>query len=140
MKAVQKHRGITTTAKAVKKVTGPELPAAAAEVEKLLDEAQAKIELLGVEKLLADLKMIRSEWAGLRTKVAQLSAKESLEHHSIIVSYILDLLDEISNLSGLALDPSAESYRLIETGMNLLPRMTEDSALARGAGMIDRRG
>ncbi|MFT3858569.1 MAG: methyl-accepting chemotaxis protein [Aquabacterium sp.] len=82
-------------------------------------------------------------WQAMAAEVSAggLSAADSAKRHTELIARTLVLLDDVVDVSGMALDADAESYHLITAAFRDLPRLTEKlgQARARGTATIVRR-
>jgi len=106
------------------------------ETQQALVSALALSARFSSERLKTHSAQIAHDWRALTTAVIakSLTAPESIERHTDLITAQLDLLEDIAADSQLALDPEAASYYLITTMTIHLPRMSESLGLARGRG------
>jgi methyl-accepting chemotaxis protein len=105
-------------------------------IDALYASLDAQLESLAQPGVQGQLQKLRSDWQGLAQQVSgtALSAPESLQRHTRLVQQLLEVVEDESAASGLALDADTASYYLITAALHDLPRMTEKLGLARARG------
>ena len=105
-------------------------------IDALYASLDAQLQSLAQPGVQGQLQKLRSDWQGLAQQVSgtALSAPESLQRHTRLVQQLLEVVEDESAASGLALDADAASYYLITAALHDLPRMTEKLGLARARG------
>ena len=110
------------------------------------DKIEKAIQTLNkVEKQISPQLKISSQWLYLKTSINKnwqqlkeekfkLSSSQSWQSHTKIISDILALINEIGDISNLILDPSLDSYYLMDTVINQLPIAIENTAQAKDIG------
>jgi methyl-accepting chemotaxis protein len=88
-------------------------------------------EELGVS---AQWKAIKTEWEGLRGRVANLSPKDSFAEHTALIAKVTALMVAVADGSNLTLDPDLDSYYLMDAIVTRLPAMSETLGQARAVG------
>lgn len=78
---------------------------------------------------------IKGDWQKLQAEKFNLSPAKSWEAHTKIINDILALIDHIGDISNLILDPSLDSYYLMDTVVNQLPLTLENTAQAKDLGV-----
>ncbi|HEY9863139.1 MAG TPA: ATP-binding protein [Candidatus Obscuribacterales bacterium] len=78
---------------------------------------------------------IKNDWQRLQAEKFNLSPAQSWEAHTKIIDNILALIDHIGDVSNLILDPSLDSYYLMDTIVNQLPLTLENTAQAKDLGV-----
>lgn len=78
---------------------------------------------------------IKDNWKNLQTEQFNLSPAQNREIHTKIIHNILDLIAHIGDISNLILDPSLDSYYLMDTLVNQLPLTLENTAQAKDLGI-----
>ncbi|MGL6138305.1 MAG: hypothetical protein ACRC2M_13480, partial [Planktothrix sp.] len=78
---------------------------------------------------------IKDNWRKLQEEKFNLSPAKSWEAHTKIINNILALIDHIGDVSNLILDPSLDSYYLMDTIVNQLPLTLENTAQAKDLGV-----
>lgn len=116
-----------------------------ADIESQLKEAAAKtdesasvlneaIEGSGMVESLSEWQQISQDWQTLKDETLSLSASESFERHSDLISRTLDLIVQISDDSKLSLDSELDSYYLMSSLVYDIPKLIEGTAQVRGIG------
>lgn len=79
---------------------------------------------------------IKQDWQTLTQKAGDhaISANENFQAHTQLIAKILEVLDLLTDASGLSLDPYAESYFLMRAALVDSPLLTEYLGQARGWG------
>ena len=78
---------------------------------------------------------IKSEWQSLRQNVQSLSAEQSFQQHTALVSRLLMFAEAIADNSQLSLDPEYDTYYMQYLMVNTYPRAVEYLGRARAAGI-----
>jgi twitching motility protein PilJ len=107
---------------------------------KLADEQIAAFD--GLRKSIRDPELqktwetIKQDWQTLTQKASDhaISANENFQAHTQLIAKILEVLDLLTDASGLSLDPYAESYFLMRAALVDSPLLTEYLGQARGWG------
>jgi methyl-accepting chemotaxis protein len=118
---------------------------ATADSDRRAREADESSQFAKLSKQLADLnyakaaesaKAMKADWDKLAQQVAAKSLKpgESFELHSKLIDSNLRLIEAVADLSGLSLDPVADTYYMMTAVTDHLPRLAEALAQARGRG------
>ncbi len=81
----------------------------------------------------AELEPIRTEWQAIREQVLGLSPEISFSRHSLLISRLLDMIEDASELTSLY-EYGAKDKLLIQAIATDLPRLTEFLGQARGLG------
>jgi methyl-accepting chemotaxis protein len=84
---------------------------------------------------------IKSDWERLEAMAFSGNANTVFAEHSLLVAKIYDLFEQISNQSGLILDPDIDTTFIIDTLVYKLPLVTENLGQTRGfaSGVASRR-
>ncbi|MEG4113795.1 MULTISPECIES: response regulator [unclassified Microcoleus] len=117
-------------------------PAIARATEKIETAIQ---NLNAVEKQLSPQFKASPQWLALKTSIngnlqqlkkqkLNLSPTQSWQAHTTVVNDILDLIAHIGDVSNLILDPSLDSYYLMDTVVTQLPLTIENTAQAKDIG------
>ena len=77
---------------------------------------------------------INGNWQRLKKQKLNLSPTQSWQAHTTLVNDILDLIAHIGDVSNLILDPSLDSYYLMDTVVTQLPLTIENTAQAKDIG------
>jgi|GEM_PF-368457 len=135
-RGLQAHRGLSAMALAGNAV---------ADGDRRARQAEVNAQFAAVAKIMVDhaygkageeLKVMKAEWDRLSRQVdgRSISTSDSLSAHTALVARGIALIESVADLSGLSLDPVAESYYLMTAFVDHLPRLTETLARARGLG------
>jgi len=79
-------------------------------------------------------KLIRDDWARLRSEGLKLPAGENFKTHSKMVSRSLEFLVETADFTRLTLDPEIDTYYLMDSMVSKMPAALERLAVLRGRG------
>jgi len=77
---------------------------------------------------------IKQDWSSLRNKAFTSAANTVFDEHTILIAKLYSLFEEVSNQSGLALDPKLNTSFIMDTLIYKLPLVTENMGQARGLG------
>jgi methyl-accepting chemotaxis protein len=109
-------------------------------VEEAWRDLNIQLGALPGAKLGESAEVIQQEWKKLSADVssATVTAPDSAARHAKLVTHALVLLEDIVDVSGLALDADPECYHLVTAAFRDIPRMAEKlgQARARGTSMI----
>ena len=73
-------------------------------------------------------------WNKLKNSAFDGPAPEVFKRHTLLIGEFIELIGHVSETSGIALDPYADSYNLINAITEHLPNMTELMGQSRGLG------
>jgi methyl-accepting chemotaxis protein len=137
VRLTQEHRGLSSAVlngDASKSNLRQERQAA---IDTAYDKATAALGALASPQMSAQVQAMREKWKALATEVAAgtLAAPASLARHTQLVSEQLTLLEDLTYVTGLELDPDVSSYHLIMASTRDLPRLTERLGRARAKGL-----
>jgi methyl-accepting chemotaxis protein len=138
IQVTQLHRGLSAAFLGGDEKAGAQRAEIAAKVE----QAVAATTRAAAELADADVKnraeRIARDWQNLLRDVAAkaVSGAASFDRHTSLIADQLYLLEAITEVSGLALDPEAGSYFTIVATLTHAPRLTETLAQARGRGAL----
>jgi len=106
-----------------------------AETSKRVENHIKKIE--ATDKRLGALLHTTREWThikgvlrALQSNVVKLPADESFTRHTAVLADLISLMNQAGDKSNLILDPDLDSYYLMESIVNRLPLLTEETAQA----------
>jgi methyl-accepting chemotaxis protein len=85
-------------------------------------------------------KEIDSAWARVAENAAKVSPTESLSNHNAVIDRVLDEFQHLATDSGLALDPSADTYYLGHVLTQELPRLAEQAGFSRRSAVLAASG
>ncbi|BEV16863.1 methyl-accepting chemotaxis protein [Herbaspirillum sp. DW155] len=142
LKQVQQHRGLS----ALYLADGDGAAATRMERQKEVDATfeRVRTSLLPLkDKTLNDtLDGLAADWRALAQSIAakSISGAQSNLQHAALIKRELDLIDDVANSSGLALEAEASLFYIQRAVMSELPQLTEalGQARARGAVMLGR--
>lgn len=77
---------------------------------------------------------IKTGWHRLRGEIQSLTAEESFERHSHLISEVLCLISDAADRTCLTAHPEPNMRKIIQTTFNLLPPIIENIGQARGIG------
>lgn len=108
-----------------------------ASIDAALDQVLQTLGSLASPALTGQVQDMRTQWNALASDVGTgtLAAPASLARHTKLVDEQMLLLEDLTYVSGLELDPEAASYRLIIASTRDLPRLTERLGRARAKGV-----
>ncbi len=78
---------------------------------------------------------INRKWQNLKQQQYTLSPTQSWQQSTSLIQDILALVDQIADVSNLILDPSLDSYYLMDTVVEQLPLALENTAQAKDLGV-----
>ncbi len=133
----QAHRGISAGALAGNQELAAKRPAMRANVQKELDALDDQLKRIGATaNLTAMMRDVRQKWTQLEQAVAtkQIESADSTRAHSQLVVDILLVNEEILSEFGMALDPDADTYYLIQAALVNMPQLGENLGLMRAQG------
>ncbi|MBL8342309.1 MAG: HAMP domain-containing protein [Rubrivivax sp.] len=137
----QQHRGLSAVLLGGNAATLARQQAKSAEVDALLGKLVPVATALDA-KLGEQATRIGQDWTALTNAVSarSLDGPASFARHTALLASMLRLLDDIADLSGIALDPEGASYFLGQATLGSLPHLTEamGQLRARGAGLLSR--
>ena len=140
---VQLHRGLAERVLRGDSVAKPNMDRTAAAADAALANINAMDKKWGSDlKTKEMVAFLNSEWPKARDSQGSTTESNAL-HNSVISQGIFPLINQISNESGLALDPDLDNRNLIEALTSTLPALTESLSQMRaiGAGaLIARKG
>jgi methyl-accepting chemotaxis protein len=85
-------------------------------------------------------KEIETAWARIAESSAKMSPAESLSNHNTVIDRVLDEFQHLATDSGLALDPSADTYYLGHVLTQELPRLAEQVGFSRRSAVLAASG
>ncbi|MBU6261035.1 MAG: HAMP domain-containing protein, partial [Burkholderiales bacterium] len=139
-RALQDHRGVAGLALAGDAPAQAALGAATADVRHRLERLVAAVHAAGYAKTETLALALQADWDRLAQDIAahRLGGAASDAAHRALIERNQDAIEQIADLSGLSLDPVAETYFLITALSDHLPRLAEavDAVRAQGAAML----
>jgi methyl-accepting chemotaxis protein len=136
VRLMQEHRGLSNAFLSGDATRLPVMRERQVMLDAALVQAQVAVDELGDQPTSDMVKQIQTDWSALYPQVHQqaVPAAASVQRHTALVLQAFHALEEVSAVSGLALDPEAESYFLIQALLRDQPRLTEQLGLARARG------
>ena len=136
MKHTQQHRGLSAGLLAGSAGFDEKRQAKQAEVEKALRTALESTQAWSSDSLRKRRDGLEREFHDLARAVKErsLGGADSFARHTALIRRQQQLLDEVVSVSGLDLDPYAESYYLIQGALIALPQLTESMGQLRARG------
>jgi methyl-accepting chemotaxis protein len=133
---VQAHRGLSGLVLNGKAEADTDRRARQAEVNSQAVKLQEQLGKLGYAKAAEETKAWKSAWDKLGTQVDSRSTKpaDSFAAHTDLINRNISLIDRVADVSGLSLDPVAETYYVMTAVVDHLPRLAEVTAAVRGNG------
>ncbi|WP_338845525.1 methyl-accepting chemotaxis protein [Massilia sp. W12] len=138
MRLTQQHRGLSNitlsgnqAVKEKRSALAQDIGLKLAAFSKSMQHGDSGDEVLG--KL---MQQAQSQWQDLQSKVSEnkIDADHSFAAHTQLIAILQKVNTEIVDEYGLALDPDADTYYLIDAAMTQMPPMMESLAMMRGAG------
>lgn len=77
---------------------------------------------------------VKEDWSALRNKSFSSSPSVVFDEHTILISKLYSLIEQVSNQSGLVLDPKLNTSFIMDSLIYKLPHVTENLGQARGLG------
>ena len=74
---------------------------------------------------------VESNWQALREDSLNFSNDRGLPEHNLLLAQLFDHGSRVADVSGLSLDPGAESSRMIDFSVNKMPRLLDQLGLLR---------
>ncbi len=91
---------------------------------------------LGYSRAIVTLKSVREDWQAIARANGK-TEPQIVEAYDAVLGKTMQVLDQVADASGLSLDPVAESYYLMTTLVDHLPRMAEE---VEALGLVGSRG
>jgi methyl-accepting chemotaxis protein len=82
----------------------------------------------------SEVSQLRREWEQLKGSVFSMTPKQSFHAHTDLIAKIIDLGHHVADTSGLILDPSLDSYYLMDLIVIQMPILTEGMGQSRALG------
>ncbi|WP_439112437.1 methyl-accepting chemotaxis protein [Hydrogenophaga sp.] len=134
----QQHRGMSAGYLGGNESVKAAREAKRGEVDAALNAALLSVASLASSPANARAQSIRSDWATLADAVGSraLDGPQSFARHTALIARQLDLLEDVTDVSGMTLDPVGETYFLIQAALSYLPQLTESLGQARAQGAL----
>ncbi|MBL8347502.1 MAG: HAMP domain-containing protein, partial [Rubrivivax sp.] len=135
-KALQAHRGLANIVLSGNAAAEGERKQRAGDVLKAIEKAHQLASAAGYTKVAESVGRIKEQWQRVQEGVDQrsLAAADSFAQHSALVRQTVQTIEQIADISGLSLDPVAETYFVMTAVTDHLPRLAEYLAVVRGKG------
>ncbi|HEY9852887.1 MAG TPA: adenylate/guanylate cyclase domain-containing protein [Leptolyngbyaceae cyanobacterium] len=82
-----------------------------------------------------DWRILKRRWQDIKERFTTLSVQERWDLHSLLIAEILYLINHVRDASNLIFDPMMDSYYLMDTAINNLPKTIVNTASARDLGI-----
>jgi methyl-accepting chemotaxis protein len=136
LQAAQKHRGAAGGVLAGRREMESVVQSASAEAGRAIEQVDAVDRDGTFSAVHATWAGLRREWTELQTGWRSWKPEESARRHTAWIARLLDVMEEVGNDSAMILDPEADAFRLFESMILHLPRLTESAGLARAFGVL----
>jgi methyl-accepting chemotaxis protein len=133
----QTHRGLAAGALGGNETLAQRRPAMKEKVMRNMDVLEFELKRIGAStKATAMLSDVRQGWTALEQGVGskQFMPAESTRLHTQLIASILVLNEELLTEFGLSLDPSADSFFLIQASLVSMPNLGENLGIMRAQG------
>jgi methyl-accepting chemotaxis protein len=133
----QTHRGLSAGALGGNESLAQRRPAMKEKVMRNLDVLEAEFKTIKVSsKVMGMFGDVRQRWNSLEQGVSskQFKPGESTKLHTELIASILVLNEELLTEFGLSLDPSADSFFLIQASLVSMPNLGENLGIMRAQG------
>lgn len=137
IQTLQTHRGLAAGALGGNDTLAQRRPAMHEQFVKNMGLFDAALKTLQVNnEMLQKWSAFQQQWGTLEQAVATqaISSAQSTERHTQLVRHALVLNDLLLVESGMALDPDADTYFLIQSALVLTPRLGESLGILRAMG------
>ncbi|WP_232729649.1 methyl-accepting chemotaxis protein [Herbaspirillum huttiense] len=142
LKQMQQHRGLSALYLADGDGAAASRAERQKEVDATFDRVRSGLKPLEDKALTDALDGLNADWRALTQSIASksINGAQSNVQHAQLIKRELDLLDDVANSSGLALEAEAALFYVQRAVMSELPQLTEalGQARARGAVMLGR--
>ncbi|MDR6395272.1 methyl-accepting chemotaxis protein [Herbaspirillum seropedicae] len=142
LKQMQQHRGLSALYLSDTNAGAADRAERQKQVEATLERVRTGILPLQDKELMESLERVASQWRALAQAVSSkaITGAQSNLQHAELIALELDLIDQLANSSGLALEAEAALFYVQRAVMNELPQLTEalGQTRARGAVMLGR--
>lgn len=127
IQATQRHRAVTAAHLSVEGQTFETREREQPAVDEALKQASATLAAIGNAAFDEHLKEMRQHWGDLSARIASksISVQESFSLHTALVESELQLLEEVTDASGMTLDSRAGRSFLIQAVLFHMPASTE---------------
>jgi methyl-accepting chemotaxis protein len=137
IRLMQEHRGLSSAVLNGDSSKSNQRQERQVTIDVAFDKVTEALGALESAQLTTQVKEMRQKWASLAGEVGSgtIAPPASLARHTQLVSAQLSLLEDLTYVTGLELDPDAGSYHLIIASTRDLPRLTERLGRARAKGV-----
>ena len=139
---VQAHRGMTNSYLSGDKSFAVKIDSNEQKTDTLIGKINQVNESLGAEfgttenwgKIKQNWGNIKAQWLQLKSKSSLLTPQESFKEHTDLVNRLLEFMLQISDTSGLTLDPQTDTYYVMDIVYLRSMNVIENMAKIRGIG------
>ena len=132
---MQQHRGMSAAILGGNNTLRSELNKQAVHIDQAMEKLQQLDQRynlrLNVENRFSSL---QRDWAALKQEFNGLTQAQSFQKHTALISNMLEFIRHLANTSNLILASKMDSYYLVDTLVNHLPKLTEDTGQSRALG------
>jgi methyl-accepting chemotaxis protein len=135
-RAIQGHRALASRVLSGESAVEIERRREGAAVDTRLSTLTAMATKLGYARLAEDTAKLGSDWRALTEKIAARSIPAVTSHaeHTRLIEVCIEAIDTVADLSGLSLDPVAETYYVMTAIVDHLPRLSAAAATLAQTG------
>ena len=131
---VQKHRGLSSAAIEGDATLRGREPQVVAELEQTIRAAGALAAEHGVlQGVHPQYQQLAGKWTAIAKEWPQLGAADNFARHTALVEELFALLRTVADQTDLSFDPYPNTFTLMDTIINIVPRYLEAVARARGS-------
>ena len=134
----QQHRGLSAGYLGGNEAVKSPREAKRGEVDAAFDRLKGSLADLASTRLVGQLEAARNDFTALANAVDQrsLNGVESFARHTALIEQQLQLLADVTDVSGMSLDPETATYSMIQAALAHLPQLTETLGQARAQGSL----
>ncbi len=134
----QQHRGLSANVLGGNQALKADREARQAAVDQLLPQVRESLLALDSPALVEQWQAMAAQWTELSRSVGSggVNGPQSFARHTALIELQLNLLADVTDASGMSLDPHAHSYFLIQAVLAHLPRLTETLGQTRAQGSL----
>ncbi len=134
----QQHRGLSAGYLGGNESVKSPREAKRVEVDAAFDRVKGSLAALPSAELASQLASVRNDFMTLANAVDQraVNGTESFARHTALIELQLQLLADVTDVSGMSLDPEVATYALIQASLAHLPHLTEALGQARAQGSL----
>lgn len=134
MLQVQQHRGLSSGLLNGNPDAKAEVDAKSQEIAGLIQTLDPAIKASGMAGAQELWEAWKQQWTQLDSSNATMKADDSFDNHSTLVLDLTNIMNKLSDESGLSLDTQMDSYYLGSMFVQQIPALMEHAALIRGKG------